>query len=116
MNDMAMAERSSPAAFASEPRVVTGGSMRRKEGALAGATKRRVFLTDDHPIVRQGLTHLFNREGTRQIAERLRLSVKTVDTYQAHIKEKMSFSRARQLIQYAIQWVIAEKDHPSSAP
>jgi len=47
--------------------------------------------------------------GTRQIAGKLHLSVKTVETYQAHIKEKMSFHSARQLVQQAIQWVIAER-------
>ena len=51
--------------------------------------------------------------GTREIAEKLHLSVKTVETYQAHIKEKMSFRSARQLVQHAIQWVINEK---KSAP
>ena len=49
--------------------------------------------------------------GTREIAEKLHLSVKTVETYQAHIKEKMSFRSARQLVQHAIQWVIGEKSH-----
>ena len=49
--------------------------------------------------------------GTREIAEKLHLSVKTVETYQAHIKEKMSFRSARQLVQHAIQWVISEKAH-----
>jgi DNA-binding NarL/FixJ family response regulator len=47
--------------------------------------------------------------GTRQIAEKLHLSVKTVESYQAHIKDKMSFRSARQLVQHAIQWVITEK-------
>jgi DNA-binding NarL/FixJ family response regulator len=47
--------------------------------------------------------------GTRQIAEELHLSVKTVESYQAHIKEKMAFRSARELVQHAIQWVIGEK-------
>jgi DNA-binding CsgD family transcriptional regulator len=41
--------------------------------------------------------------------------VKTVETHQSHIKEKMSFSNARQLVQHAIQWVIAEKGHATPA-
>ncbi|WP_109489309.1 response regulator transcription factor [Occallatibacter savannae] len=40
---------------------------------------------------------------TREIAEELRLSVKTVETYQAHIKEKLGLKSGRELIQHAIQ-------------
>src|SRR5271154_5309674 len=47
--------------------------------------------------------------GTRQIAEELHLSVKTVESYQAHIKEKLSLHNARELVQHAIQWNITEK-------
>ena len=46
---------------------------------------------------------------TREIAEKLHLSVKTVETYQAHIKEKLSLRSGRELIQHAIQWKISEK-------
>lgn len=46
---------------------------------------------------------------TRQIAEDLHLSVKTVESYQAHIKEKLSLRSARELVQHAIQWSINEK-------
>jgi DNA-binding NarL/FixJ family response regulator len=47
--------------------------------------------------------------GTRQIAEQLHLSVKTVESYQAHIKEKLSLKNARELVQRAIQWTVAGK-------
>lgn len=47
--------------------------------------------------------------GTRQIAEQLHLSVKTVESYQAHIKEKLSLRSARELVQHAIQWTMEEK-------
>jgi DNA-binding NarL/FixJ family response regulator len=47
--------------------------------------------------------------GTRQIAEELHLSVKTVESYQAHIKEKLSLRSARELMQRAIQWSMSEK-------
>jgi DNA-binding NarL/FixJ family response regulator len=46
---------------------------------------------------------------TRQIAEELHISVKTVESYQAHIKEKLSLRSARELVQHAIQWSISEK-------
>src|SRR5271157_1480398 len=47
--------------------------------------------------------------GTRQIAEELHISVKTVESYQAHIKEKLSLRSARELMQRAIQWSMNEK-------
>ena len=46
---------------------------------------------------------------TREIAEELHLSVKTVETYQAHIKEKLGLKSGRELIQHAIQWVLNGK-------
>jgi DNA-binding NarL/FixJ family response regulator len=47
--------------------------------------------------------------GTRQIAEELHVSVKTVESYQAHIKEKLSLRNARELMQRAFQWHTGEK-------
>ena len=47
--------------------------------------------------------------GTRQIAEALHLSVKTVESYQAHIKEKLSLRTARELVQHAVEWNMREK-------
>jgi len=46
---------------------------------------------------------------TRQIAEKLHLSIKTVETYQAHIKDKLSLRSGRELVQHAIQSKIGEK-------
>ena len=43
--------------------------------------------------------------GTRQIAHDLHLSVKTIETYRAHIKEKMSLKSATELVRQAVQWV-----------
>ena len=47
--------------------------------------------------------------GTRKIAEMLHLSVKTIETYRAHIKHKLSLGDAAQLLQYAVQWVNSEQ-------
>ncbi len=44
--------------------------------------------------------------GTRQIADELYLSVKTIESYQAHIKEKLSLRNARELVQHAIEWTV----------
>jgi len=42
---------------------------------------------------------------TRQIADKLFLSIKTIETYRAHLKEKLALDGSAQLLQYAIQWV-----------
>ena len=47
--------------------------------------------------------------GTRRIAEVLHLSIKTVESYQAHLKEKLSLRTGRELMQHAIQWKLSEK-------
>jgi DNA-binding NarL/FixJ family response regulator len=47
--------------------------------------------------------------GTRRIAEELRLSIKTVESYREHIKDKMTLHDASELVQHAIQWVQQEK-------
>ncbi len=43
--------------------------------------------------------------GTRQIAERFSRSVKTVETYREHIKQKMNLKDSAELTQTAIQWL-----------
>jgi DNA-binding NarL/FixJ family response regulator len=43
---------------------------------------------------------------TRQIAYELHLSVKTIESYQAHIKEKLALRNARELVQHAIEWTM----------
>ncbi|HUB78906.1 MAG TPA: response regulator transcription factor [Bryobacteraceae bacterium] len=42
---------------------------------------------------------------TREIADELHVSVKTVETYQSHIKDKLGLKNARELVQHAFQWV-----------
>jgi DNA-binding NarL/FixJ family response regulator len=46
--------------------------------------------------------------GTKEIAERLHLSIKTVETYRAHIKVKLQIANAAELIQKATLWVMEE--------
>jgi len=41
--------------------------------------------------------------GTAQIAERLCLSVKTIETYREHLKEKLNLSSGQELLRYAIE-------------
>jgi DNA-binding NarL/FixJ family response regulator len=46
--------------------------------------------------------------GTRAIAEKLNLSVKTVESHRAHIKEKLNLTNAMELTHHAIQWAQLE--------
>ncbi len=50
--------------------------------------------------------------GTREIAESLHLSIKTIETYRAHIKEKLSIRSAAELARAAVNWVESDR-HPS---
>jgi DNA-binding NarL/FixJ family response regulator len=78
------------------------------------------YIGGGPPMIQSRIASLSDRElevfrligegrATREIAEELHLSVKTVETYQAHIKEKLSLRTGRELIQHAIQWKVNEK-------
>ncbi|HZV34068.1 MAG TPA: response regulator transcription factor, partial [Verrucomicrobiae bacterium] len=43
-------------------------------------------------------------KGTRQIAEELNLTVATINTFRARIKEKLQLKTSTELAMYAIQW------------
>jgi DNA-binding CsgD family transcriptional regulator len=43
--------------------------------------------------------------GTQEIADQLGLSAKTIETYQAHTKEKLGLRDTRKLVQFAARWV-----------
>ena len=47
--------------------------------------------------------------GTRDIAHTLHLSVKTIETHRAHIKEKLGFKEAAEMVRFAIDWVVHEE-------
>lgn len=46
--------------------------------------------------------------GTRDIAGRLHLSVKTVEVHRANIKEKLGLTTATELVRYAVRWLDAQ--------
>jgi len=46
--------------------------------------------------------------GTRAVAEKLHLSIKTIEAHRDHIKEKLNLQNATELVYHAIQWVQSE--------
>ena len=75
-------------------------------GASAPAPSPLVSLTDRELEV---FRLIGEGHGTRQIADELHLSVKTIESYQAHIKEKLALRNARELLQHAIEWAVTLK-------
>jgi DNA-binding NarL/FixJ family response regulator len=72
-------------------------------------------MVDGRPASSSPIDRLSDRElevfqligqglGTRQIAERLHLSIKTIESYRAHIKDKLNLRTAMELVHHAIQW------------
>lgn len=55
------------------------------------------------------LTMLGRGHPTRSIAKELNLSVKTVETHRAHIKEKLGFTDGNDMVRFAIDWVAQEE-------
>ncbi|MEJ1974234.1 MAG: response regulator transcription factor [Lacunisphaera sp.] len=49
-----------------------------------------------------------NGYSTRQIAAKLNLSVKTIDSYREHLKLKLQLEAGKDLVRYAIQWMKSE--------
>ncbi len=52
--------------------------------------------------------------GTRQIAEKLNRSIKTIEAHRANLKEKLQLKNGRDLVRFAIQYM--ESDKISSSP
>lgn len=64
------------------------------------------FLTDRELQV---FRLLGEGNSTREIAELLDLSVKTIETYRAHIMDKLDLENATQLLHRAMEWVHRER-------
>jgi DNA-binding NarL/FixJ family response regulator len=93
---------------------VLGGDLYLSD-ALSAKLLRRVVDGDegDEP---GGASQLSDRElevlqllgqgvPTREVADRLNLSVKTIESYRANIKRKLELKNATELMQYAVKWV-----------
>jgi DNA-binding NarL/FixJ family response regulator len=48
--------------------------------------------------------HIGQGKGTREIAEKLHLSVKTVEVHRANIKAKLKLNSASELVHFAVRW------------
>lgn len=79
-------------------------------GAMAGAPAEAgaspvLRLTDREfevfQLIGQGL-------GTREIATRLHLSVKTVEVHRVNIKQRLALKTATELVRYAVRWADAQ--------
>ncbi len=89
----------------------------------------RILIVDDHPIVRDGLVAALSRHpdlrvcgeaasiaeaiklidqglGSSEIAQRLHLGVKTIETHRQRIKGKLDLKSGQELVRHATQWVL----------
>jgi DNA-binding NarL/FixJ family response regulator len=69
----------------------------RDDSPLAGLSDRELHVLE---LMGRGL-------GTRAIAEQMHISVKTVESYRARLKEKMNLRSGTELVRFAVRW--AEK-------
>jgi DNA-binding NarL/FixJ family response regulator len=80
--------------------------LRQYIGGASTALQSRLNALSDREL--EVFRSIGEGRSTRQIADELHLSVKTVETYQAHLKEKLALRSGRELIQHAIQWKLNE--------
>ncbi len=86
-------------------------SPRMSEHIVSKVTGRRGPRADAAPLVRltdreREVFELIGRAlETREIARQLHLSIKTVETYQARIKEKLGLKSGHELIRAAVSWM-----------
>jgi DNA-binding NarL/FixJ family response regulator len=80
-------------------RLVRGGAEQARRSPVAALSDRELEVFH---LIGQGLD-------TQQIAAKMRVSPKTVETYRARIKEKLNLKRSVDLLRHALQWVIEER-------
>ncbi|UCG46652.1 MAG: response regulator transcription factor [Phycisphaerales bacterium] len=85
---------------------MAGKMLSKLVGAAPGSESSGVECLSDREF--QVFSLIGQGYGTHQIAERLHLSTKTIETYRANVKEKLRLSNAAQLRQYAVQWVASK--------
>jgi DNA-binding NarL/FixJ family response regulator len=85
---------------------ISGNPM--KSGTLPGEVEQ---LSDRELEVFELIGHGYS---TRRIAETLNLSIKTIETYRLHIKEKMGLNDATELMHHAVHWITVESANGST--
>ena len=87
--------------------------MDRLVGNTAGAQTAVETLSDRELEV---LELIGNGLGSREIAQKLHLSIKTIESHREHIKTKLGLARAPELVSYAFNWFHGEKVEPKRRP
>ncbi|MEM1042665.1 MAG: response regulator transcription factor [Bacteroidota bacterium] len=93
---------------------VMGGELYLSDELSAKLLRRAVEGTSDPE--KGGVGQLSDRElevlqllgqgvPTREVADRLNLSIKTIESYRANIKRKMDLKNASELMRFAVDWV-----------
>jgi DNA-binding NarL/FixJ family response regulator len=73
------------------------------EGAVESLSDRELEVLE---LIGDGL-------GSREVAQKLHLSIKTVESHREHIKAKLGLSRATELVSYAFNWFHGNKAEPN---
>ena len=70
------------------------GNSSRDQGAVQSLSDRELEILE---LIGNGL-------GSREIAEKLHLSIKTIESHREHLKAKLGLARATELVNYAFNW------------
>jgi DNA-binding NarL/FixJ family response regulator len=76
-------------------RFVAGGAEAAASSPVAALSDRELHVLE---LMGRGL-------GTREIGEQLHISIKTVESYRARLKEKMNLRSGTELVRFAVKWV-----------
>ena len=80
-----------------------------KDKMLFGAAAGRDPMSSPLEVLSDRELEVFEMTGrgveTKEVAERLHLSVKTVESYRARIKTKLGLTNSTELIAHAVRWV-----------
>lgn len=81
---------------------ISGGILEALSGSRAGAEGSSMEKLTDREL--EVFQLIGQGKGTRDIAEKLHLSVKTIDVHRANIKTKLKLNSASELVRYAVRW------------
>ncbi|MHC4983004.1 MAG: response regulator [Planctomycetota bacterium] len=114
-----VSKRESPATVVEAIRKVLGGGLYVSEDMTSAIVRR--FVMGQSELDRSRVGGLTDREfqvfqmigeghQTREIADKLHVSIKTVETHRERIKKKLNLDSSARLAKYAIEWAQAEKE------